>query len=93
MRHTTGTILLCCREAINTEFPADQYPPFTRTGAAIKFLHGAAEALFTYDRKNESGIINDVIAGIKRDGLQHLELRIREAENLRNQVTGTVVHD
>ena len=93
MRHTILTILISAREGINGTFPENLYPPFTRTAETIKFLHGAADALRAFKRKNESGIIEDVIAGIKRDGLKHLYDKIREAENMRVQVSSKLEVD
>jgi len=90
MRHNIATVLICCREAINLQYPAKLYPPFTRTAETIKFLHGAAEGLRVYERRNEAGIIDDIIAGIKRDGLAHLDAKIREAENMRMAVSAKV---
>lgn len=87
MRHNIFTILVSCREGINATFPATKYPSFTRTAEAIKFLHGTAAGLRAFKRANEAGIIDDIIAGIKRDGFSHLEVKIREAENMRAQVS------
>ena len=92
MRHNIATILICTREAIDAQYPANLYPPFTRTAETIKFLHGASQGLRVYERKNEAGILDDIIAGIKRDGLDYLYAKIREAENMRNQVSAKVVN-
>lgn len=93
MRHTVATILISCREGINAQYPATKYPSFTRTGEAIKFLHGTAAGLRAFKRANEAGIIDEVIAGIKRDGFSHLEAKIREAENMRSQVTAKLLEN
>jgi hypothetical protein len=90
MRHTTYTILVATREAINGAFPESQYPPFTRTAETIKFLHGAVTGLRSFKRHNEAGIIDDVIAGIKRDGLKYLQAKINEVDNMRNAVSAKV---
>ena len=87
MRLNVAQILILCREAVNKEHPENMYPSFTRTAYVIKFLHGASDALQVMKRRNEAGMIDDVILGIKRDGIAHLLSKIREADNMRDAVT------
>lgn len=93
MRHTITTILICTREAINAQYPEHLYPTYTRTAETIKFLHGAVTGLRSFKRQNEAGILDDIIAGIKRDGLAHLYAKIREADNMRQAVSSKLLEN